>query len=153
MNSYFSPFDFYKRIFIITFAIFVLILAVWQQYTTKYEVTLKEKVFSVEVTDTQDELEEGLSGHKPLLDNEGMFFIFDNVGIHGFWMKDMLFPIDIIWIDQDFKIIHIEELVTPDTYPKVFYPGSPSMYVLEVKAGVIDELDLKLGESVKFSKK
>lgn len=117
------------------------------------EVTLAGKTFVVEVVDSNLARERGLSGHVPLLDNEGMFFIFSTADRHGFWMKDMLFPIDIVWIDQDFKIIHIEKLVTPDTYPKVFYPRSPSMYVLEVKAGVADELDLKLGEGVKFLKK
>jgi len=64
-----------------------------------------------------------------------MLFVFENPGIHGIWMKDMKFPIDIIWLDKDMSVISKELNVSPDTYPQVFYPSREAYYVLEVKAG------------------
>ena len=110
------------------------------------------KEFSVEIADTDFLRERGLSGHRPLLDNQGMLFIFPKSDFYGFWMKDMLFPIDIIWIDENFKINHIEMSLTPDTYPKVFHPESKSLYVLEISSGQSKSLDLKVGDSVKLLK-
>ena len=153
MDSYAYKLSSLVRAFIIAFALFVLILSVWQEWNRKFEVILAEKTFYVEVSDTKHELEKGLSGHKPLLDNEGMFFIFDTADTHGFWMKDMTFPLDIIWIGENFQIIHIEKSVIPETYPKIFRPPSKAMYVLEIKDGETEKLDLKIGDVVQFIKK
>jgi uncharacterized membrane protein (UPF0127 family) len=116
-------------------------------------VVLSGKTFSVEVADTQYLLEKGLSGHAPLASNEGMLFIFQTPDTYGFWMKDMLFPLDIIWIGSDLRIVSIEKSLSPDTYPQVFYPVSPALYVLEIPAGESDALHLKIGDSVQFAKK
>ncbi|MFZ2621426.1 MAG: DUF192 domain-containing protein [Minisyncoccia bacterium] len=116
-------------------------------------VVMKGKTFSVEISDTDRLRTLGLSGHAQLKDDEGMFFIFPKSGIYGFWMKDMLFPIDIIWVDENFKIIHIEKSISPDTYPKVFLPESPSKYVLEVLAGETLKVDLKIGDKINFLQK
>lgn len=50
-------------------------------------------------------------------------------------MKDMNFPIDIVWIGEDWKVVSINTLVNPDTYPEVFYPALPVKYVLELNSG------------------
>lgn len=111
------------------------------------------KTFSMEVTKTKAELEKGLSGHTPLLKDQGMLFIFSKPDKYGFWMKGMLFPIDIIWIDENFKIVHIENSVYPATYPKIFYPDSQALYVLEVSSGQTYTLNLRMGDTVKFIRK
>jgi len=116
-------------------------------------VVVGEKTYSVEVRDSNLERSKGLSGHKALLDNEGMLFIFEKPGSYGFWMKEMLFPIDIIWIDENFVINHIESAVSPETYPKVFYPTSEILYVLEVSSGQASSSKIKIGDTVKFVKK
>jgi uncharacterized membrane protein (UPF0127 family) len=108
------------------------------------------KTYTVEVVETKYLLEKGLSGHKPLSSNEGMFFIFQTPQKYGFWMKDMTFPLDIIWLDSNYKISHIEKNVKPETYPKVFYPEVDSVYVLEIQAGQSDILNLKIGDFVQF---
>jgi uncharacterized protein len=65
--------------------------------------------------------------------------VFDREGYQGFWMKEMNFPIDIVWLNKDKKIVHIEHNVSPDTYPKIFNPNNEfnnekSLYVLETNA-------------------
>ncbi len=116
-------------------------------------VVLGGKSFNVEVARTEFELERGLSGHKPLADNEGMIFVFSKPDRHGFWMKDMNFPIDILWIDENFKIVHIEKSVLPQSFPKVFYPEASVLYVLEISAGLTSDLLVKVGDQVVFSHK
>lgn len=111
------------------------------------------KTFSVEIARTAMDQERGLSLHVPLLDNQGMLFVFESEGMYGFWMKDMLFPLDIIWVDSNLQIVHIEKNLSPDTYPKIFYPGAKSLYVLEIPAGQADILQIKTGDTVKFIKK
>ncbi len=78
----------------------------------------------------------GLGGLDSIKKDEGMLFVFDNPVQQGFWMKNMKFPIDIIWIDKNKKVIGINENMSPDSYPNLFLPVKPITYVLEVNAGV-----------------
>lgn len=105
---------------------------------------------NIEVADTGSTREQGLSGRSSLAENEGLFFIFQTEGYYGFWMKDMNFPIDMIWINKDKKIVYIESNVSPETYPKVFEPTSPSLYVLETSAGFSAQNNVKIGDFVAF---
>ncbi len=110
------------------------------------------KSFFVEIASTNESKVKGLSFHKPLLEDEGMIFVFDTPDTYGFWMKDMTFPIDIIWIDENLRIVHIEKSLSPSTYPHIFYPESPVRYVLEITSGQSDELKIKIGDTVVFQK-
>ena len=69
----------------------------------------------VEVVRSIEDRRLGLSDHESLPTNQGMFFVFEESGLHGFWMKDMDFSIDIIWIDEARKIVHVEPDVSPNT--------------------------------------
>ncbi len=102
----------------------------------------------VTVADSPDERREGLSGLSSLPDKEGKLFVFDQVGDYGFWMKDMNFPIDIIWIDEDMKIVHIEKNVKPESYPAVYSSPTPSRFVLEVNAFFVDTFSIHEGDTV-----
>lgn len=64
-----------------------------------------------------------------------MLFVFPKDDAYGFWMKDMLAPLDIIWLSDTGSIVWIEEDVQPSSYPNVFYPNAPARYVLEMRAG------------------
>lgn len=132
---------------IVIFTVLIYTLSV-SRYTTY--VAMGNKVYSVEVSDTKYLLEKGLSGHKPLKSDEGMLFVFEEMGKYGFWMKDMLFSIDIIWIDNELNIVHIEKSVSPQTYPKIFTPEVQALYVLEVSAGEAQQQNVKIGDKVKF---
>lgn len=115
--------------------------------TTK-TIVLGTTAITVDVADTLETRAQGLSGRKELKDHEGMFFIFEEVGLHGIWMKDMNFSIDIIWFDEYAEIIHIAQDIKPSTYPEVFTPPTKSKYVLEVPAGFVKQEGIKLGDKI-----
>ncbi len=108
------------------------------------------KKLKVDVADTEESREEGLSDRKSLGQDEGMLFIFEESGLYAFWMKDMNFSIDIIWISADNKIVYIQKNATPDSYPKAFSPGKQAKYVLEVATGFSDKNNLKEGDSMQL---
>jgi len=98
--------------------------------------------FMVEVADTITSRARGLSGRAGLTENQGMFFIFGSQDMHGFWMKDMKFPIDIVWIRGE-KIVEFAENAAPE----------PADKVLEIKAGLAEKLELKVGDKIIFLNK
>ena len=91
--------------------------------------------FRFEIADSEAERVQGLSGRSNVPPGSGLLFIFDRPERYGFWMKDMLISIDIIWLADDGTILEIEEGVSPDTYPTPFYPPRPVRYVLETRVG------------------
>ena len=103
-------------------------------------------IFQVDLAQTQEERSRGLSGRAPMADNKGMLFIFEKKKFHNFWMKDMKFPIDIIWMDGNFQIIDITKNISPKTYPNTFTSLSPAKYVLEINAGLSEKNNIKLGD-------
>lgn len=103
-----------------------------------------------EIADSENKIKKGLSGRNQLGEAEGMLFVFEKPSIHSFWMKDMKFSIDIIWIDEALKIIDIAKNVSPDTYPRTFQSSKPVKYVLEVKAGWTEKYNVNKGDKVYF---
>lgn len=102
----------------------------------------------VEIADTEEKRVQGLSGRESLPETEGMLFVWEEAGIHGIWMKDMKFPIDIIWIDENLRVIALESDVSPDTYPETFRPNEPAQYILETNAGWIEKNGVILGDVI-----
>lgn len=83
--------------------------------------------------------------------NGGMFFIFEKEGSYNFWMKNMNFALDIIWIDADKKIVDIRENNQPCKEScKSLIPAGQAKYALEVNAGFIKKNKIKIGEQVNF---
>lgn len=102
----------------------------------------------LEKADNPEKRAKGLSGRKNLPANIGMLFIFDRPGKQCMWMKDMNFNIDMVWLDRDKQIIHIEEGVSPSTFPKSFCGADLAQYVIEVKAGVAEATNFRVGERI-----
>jgi len=94
----------------------------------------------------------GLSGRAELREDESLLFVFDFPGRYSFWMKDMNFPIDIIWIDENLRVVYIKKNARPESYPESFTPDQDAKYVLEVVAGFSDKYGLKEGDRVEFLK-
>lgn len=99
---------------------------------------------------SDEERVRGLSGIKALPENSAMFFVFPKNDAWGIWMKDMNFPIDIIWVDENKKVSFWKENVTPETYPEVFYPPVLERYVIELPAGTIKKEKIRFGDEVIF---
>ncbi len=93
--------------------------------------------FAVDVVATDDGREKGLMFRPGLQAGTGMFFVFDREGVYSFWMKNMSFPIDILWLDKDKRVVHVEADVPAciaDPCP-VYTPSAQALYVLELPAG------------------
>lgn len=105
----------------------------------------------VELALTDEERKKGLSRRATLGEQiDGMLFVFPAPDTYGIWMKDMNFPIDIIWISEDRKIVHIEKNVDPNTYPKSFYPPKPVKYIIETNIHFSDTFNLSVGQEVEL---
>ena len=106
---------------------------------------------SVDIASTKATRERGLSGRLALAPNTGLLFIFDQDGMWGFWMKDMLFSIDIIWTDAAGRVVTVAPNLSPQTYPQVFYPTAPAHYALEVPAGFAAAHSIQEGSMMNVS--
>jgi uncharacterized membrane protein (UPF0127 family) len=120
----------------------------------KYVVVYGGKKVKVDLAADDITRQQGLSGRLELKDSEGLLFIFEKPGKYQFWMKDMNFPIDIIWIDDNFNmVVYIKKDARPELYPETYGPGPDDMearYVLEVPAGFSEKYNLKKGDRVGF---
>ena len=112
--------------------------------------SINDLEIEAELADTPAEHEQGLSGRTALPENQGLLFIFDQSGQYNFWMKEMNFPIDIIWLDENKKIIDITANLATSTYPANFTSRAPAKYVLEVNAGFTAQNNIKIGNQAEF---
>lgn len=117
-------------------------------------VTIQNKNITVELANSESLREKGLGGRSQLEENSGMLFVFDTKPvIASFWMKDMLMPIDMIWIKNG-KITKIDKNVpfyppdTPDNQLDIYSPTDSIDYVLEVNSGFSDKNNFKVGNIV-----
>ena len=118
----------------------------------KIEVSIYNKniTFDVEIAKTIEERRTGLMYRKKLLNNEGMLFIFPREKIIQLWMKNTYIPLDVIFISENKVIVDIkknmEKLSETIVKSKV-----KSRYALEFNAGLINKLDIKIGDKVLFN--
>jgi len=110
--------------------------------------TVGETKVSLDIANTEGNRIRGLSGREEILYYQGMIFVFPMDGIYSFWMKDMNFSLDIIWLDKDYKIVHLEKNISPETYPKSFIPEKKSRYVVELHSGFATTHNLVVGQSL-----
>jgi hypothetical protein len=113
-------------------------------------VKIAGQTIKVDLALTPETQAQGLSGRKTLKEDEGMLFIFAQPGRYSFWMKDMNFPIDIIWLNENLQVVFIEKNLLPASYPQTFTPLGTSKYVLEVQAGFAEKNNLEDGDSAQF---
>ncbi len=102
----------------------------------------------VNVADTKEERINGLSGVESLPRNEGLLFVFDEPGKYPIWMRGMLFPLDIYWLDGQGKIIDAWKNADPSSYPQIYEPVSDAYYVLEVNSGFSEVYNIEIGDWV-----
>lgn len=118
----------------------------------------------VEIASTTESREQGLSGTEKLKVHkdakitltEGMLFVFPVSSEYQFWMKDMNYDLDILWLDENYKIVHIEKNARANSYQatnpsssEIFTNGDAmAKYVLEINAGLSDRLNLNIGDKL-----
>lgn len=115
------------------------------------EILINNTKIHADIADNDCKRELGLS-KRQYMEKDGMFFVFENSGNYNFWMKDMNFPIDILWIDQDYKIIGIKKSIATSTYPETFGSEYYSRYILELSSGFSDKNNIKIGDKIIFVK-
>lgn len=118
-------------------------------------VSIGDHRFRVAVADAIGERTQGLSGVSTLGEDEGMWFVFPIPAAHSFWMKDMRFPLDIVWV-RDGRIVQISEHVPPPTSPNAislptYAPDMPADRVLEINAGLSSRYGFFPGQQVETS--
>lgn len=112
--------------------------------------------FLVEVVDSPETLSKGLSGRTVLPQRQGMLFVFPRAEVHSMWMPNMYFPLDIVWIDTEKRIVKIEENVSPcsgtnncTSYSSLY----PTKYAIELNAFDASRIGLSVGKKLLFSLK
>lgn len=94
---------------------------------------------------------QGLSGVSELAKDEAFLMVYPRDGSWQIWMKDMKIPIDIIWLNKDKKIVHIVKNADPEAgTSKTYAPKEPARYVVELRAGLVDELNIRVHTTALF---
>jgi uncharacterized membrane protein (UPF0127 family) len=102
---------------------------------------------------TNDQQVKGLDVKDQLKENEGMLFVEKQPAKYDFWMRGMKFPIDIIWLDSNRTVIHIEHNLQPcvsDLHCPLFTPDKDALYILETVAGFSQKHNVKIGTHMDF---
>lgn len=103
-----------------------------------------------EIVTTTAAQERGLGGRTDIAENYAMLFVFPSDQRIGFWMKDMLTSIDMIWLSDNGTVLGIEDNVAANSYPKIFYPPQPVKYVLETRAGEAHRQGWSIGTKIQL---
>ena len=143
-----------KSVLLISTAVTLVVAVVLGVYVAKHsktKVVLGDTVVTVSIADTPEAQMRGLGFQEQLKLNQGMLFVFADGKPHGFWMKDMRFPIDIIWFDANRRIVYVKEGAQPASYPEIFTPSVSTPLVLEVPAGFFSYHRLKVGDTLKIN--
>ena len=141
--------------YLIFFFLLTLIFAVFF-----FGISKKEKIvlhfqnysFRVEVAQNSWQRARGLMFKKQMKENEGMLFVFSKPGLYNFWMKNVKFPLDLIWIDSEKKIVDLkleQEPCLGDICPAI-KPRAKAQYVLELKGGMATKAGMSLGSLLQF---
>ncbi|KKQ35484.1 MAG: hypothetical protein US51_C0004G0007 [Microgenomates group bacterium GW2011_GWA2_37_6] len=137
---------------VVIFAI-VIVMTLILNGKKSTRVTVNDQKFNVTVAKTDKEQQVGLSNRKQLSKNQGMLFIFKDPDYYSFWMKDMKFPIDIIYISGDKVVTVIENAKPPSSSNEnlaIYQPEEKSDKVLEVNAGAANKYKVKKGTTIKI---
>lgn len=117
-------------------------------YEPLVAMTIGDHPVRASVADNATTRQRGLSDTPYLPEDIVKFFVFPEDNTWGIWMREMRYPIDIMWIDTDGAIVHIEHGVAPETYPETFRPDVPARYVIEAASGFVAEHEIEVGTSV-----
>lgn len=125
-------------------------IGVFDQRLSHSTAHIGNRAYNVLVARTAETQQQGLGGRSSIPADGGMLFWFARSEQQCFWMKDMRFSLDIIWLGDDKKVTHIEQNVSPASYPHQYCPAQPARYVIELNAGQVAANGVRPGQSVSF---
>lgn len=141
-----------KKVFLVIALIMIsFLIAKNQSRRDTKTITINGHKFTVEIADTDEKRTKGLSNRDKLGESKGMLFVFPDSNYYRFWMKDMKFPLDFIWIDKDIVVDLNQNVSQPkssDDKLVSFTAGKPFDKVLEVNAGTVKSLNIVIGNTI-----
>ena len=146
-----SKIRFLLGLIVVFFIILVAAYIVAQNANNETYVAVNDGQFQVKIAETESEKQVGLSETESLPENEGMLFLFDEPDYYSFWMRDMKFPIDIIFINGNKVTTIISNALPPsqtDGSLTTFQPKEKSDKVLEVNAGIAQKYNIQEGSII-----
>ena len=148
---------------ILIFGVILLVLIVlayftfnsFRSLTDSKTIDIKGNKIQLEIADSIEEQKKGLSGREKLANNKAMLFKFSKADRHAFWMKDMKFPIDIVFINGE-KVVTIYENVKPVQNDRssnltTYTPSTPADKVLELNEGSVKKFGIKVNDIIKIN--
>jgi uncharacterized membrane protein (UPF0127 family) len=136
---------------LIIFGLLAVVNGVVSLTDNKTRLLAPEGIFTVEVVETNEEKARGLSNRESINSDAGMLFVFEKPSVENcFWMKDMRFSIDMVWLNEQKEVVTVVENVSPGTYPAEFCPSEPAKYGLEVRAGRANQTVMTLDTKLRF---
>jgi uncharacterized membrane protein (UPF0127 family) len=138
--------------------IFVLLIVgaaalyiLWPQMQPHATLRVGDGVFKAQVARTNEARAQGLSNTATLRSDQAMIMVYGKDDEWAVWMKDMNYPIDIVWLDKDKKVVHIVKNAPPESYPyEQFTPKKEARYVLELPAGTVGNKSIVIGGQATF---
>jgi len=111
------------------------------------------RAVTLEVASTPNQRNLGLMFRPSLAEDHGMLFLFPTPDRYAIWMKNMLIPIDIVWLDEHKQIIHIETNVPPCRIEPclIYQPETPALYVIELAVGTVTQAGLQPGATLQLT--
>jgi len=139
------------KIYVVLLLLLMSILFLLPEGKITKNIVINNNTIIAEVANTPAKRAEGLMFRDYLGENEGMLFVFDNEDYHSFWMLNTKIPLDIIWINEDKRIVDIERNLQPcSSNCPLYSPDEKALYVLEVNANYTFENDIKVGDEVEL---
>lgn len=135
---------------VVLVAIVALVLPFVFAHSTDAMLQANGKTIRLEIASTEAAREKGLSGRASMPADHGMLFILSPQGSQCFWMKNMEFPLDMIWADKNKKVVTVVPNLSPKTYPNAYCPRTGAQYVIELNAGEAAKLGIKDGKTLQF---
>jgi len=137
---------------ILLIALLILLVLIKINSTKEYpitEVCIKDSCFQVELAETLEERQQGLMYRTELQESGGMLFIFPEEGEYGFWMKNTLIPLELIYMNESFGVVEIAQLQPCKNDPcNSYLPVQAATYVLEVNEGFAGRHNISVGSKL-----
>lgn len=111
--------------------------------------SLGTEAVKMDTLETKQEQMKGYTNRKRPPDNHGFLYVLDKPSRYAYWMKNMLFSTDVVWLSADFRVVDLKAAIAPETYPdQIFEPVQPASYMLEFADGFIPRHGIEIGDVI-----